>query len=570
MSFFTGLKHAFGLTDDGEEPDDELDYYDTSRTPYVNPFKKKKTPREDVDDSAAPADKADSAPVEAPKPEEQLPDAMLDDIVEIINGSLSPLIKGCIDVDAEKKAVYDSLGPQFHGYVDNIREEALRFERARWNSERDGLLLKLKQTNASAGDTAKRLEEMRDKLQSTELQLKAMKERANNLDNKVATLEAEREQFDLENRSLANKLKVMEARGDDNESLSDEVSRLNAIIAEERNKSTQAAEHIAELEKKLSDIPDSTSPQVEQVTAEFKEKMAITNALVNDLRASVAGKNKELTELQNKLQSTTDEVEALRVQLEEANSSLEVADEVKQKIDMVEEFKVKKNKEIAELKAQISDLKAKKDVENEELKAKIKIIDGEKMKLTSQINEMLNKEQSSAAVRNKRDVDTANRIDDLKQQVASAVQLSEKYKSQLDALTKSSDDNISEVVKVTEERDRLSAQLKEVQHDLKSKIAQVSALQQSLDEAKSHVAKPNSEDAEPAPAKFAESQEKTSVVQVAEEKTVEEPVNDKSIPGVDAIDDIDWLMPTPPSKPKPEPEPEPPKPVSDDGQMSLF
>jgi uncharacterized phage infection (PIP) family protein YhgE len=182
---------------------------------------------------------------------------------------------------------------------------------------------------------------------------------------------------------------------------------------------------------------------------------------------------------------------------------------------------------------------------------------------------MLNKEQSSAAVRNKRDVDTANRIDDLKQQVASAVQLSEKYKSQLDALTKSSDDNISEVVKVTEERDRLSAQLKEAQHDLKSKIAQVSALQQSLDEAKSHASQPSSEVEKTAPAKSVEPQEE-SVAQAVEKKTVEEPVNDKSIPGVDAIDDIDWLMPTPPSKPKPEPEPEPPKPVSDDGQMSLF
>ena len=79
------------------------------------------------------------------------------------------------------------------------------------------------------------LEQQRSSLREAQLSAdrrrRALSDRVNDLESKLATAEAEREQFELENKSLLNKLKVADVQPALVEDLTKEVERLKAALA---------------------------------------------------------------------------------------------------------------------------------------------------------------------------------------------------------------------------------------------------------------------------------------------------------------------------------------------------
>ena len=350
MGLFNGLKRALGLSDDYEEEDDLEGMDSNYRTPYVNPFKKGDDTVTDLS-SLAPREEA-SVVVNEPQPvaevEEKLPDGVFDGIITIINGNLPEFVRDCIDIEKERKAVYVAMGPQFRDYVRNLRRSSLDEARQQWVDERTRLTSKISQTELRAEEAVKKANEIKDRLMSEERQRRAIVERSHDLEARIADLEAQHEQDQLQNKGLLNKVKVMQLKADEAQKDAEEITRLSALVNEQRRQLMEAndaevrmAELSTENENLRADIEElKQKADTTAIEDEYKSKMEVTNALINQLRTAATQKEQDVMALTEKFRLANEEIENLQNELAEAHKDLEIAAEVQETIEQFEEYKI--------------------------------------------------------------------------------------------------------------------------------------------------------------------------------------------------------------------------------------
>lgn len=622
MGLFNGLKRALGLSDDYEEEDDLEGMDSNYRTPYVNPFKKGDDTVTDLS-SLAPREEA-SVVVNEPQPvaevEEKLPDGVFDGIITIINGNLPEFVRDCIDIEKERKAVYVAMGPQFRDYVRNLRRSSLDEARQQWVDERTRLTSKISQTELRAEEAVKKANEIKDRLMSEERQRRAIVERSHDLEARIADLEAQHEQDQLQNKGLLNKVKVMQLKADEAQKDAEEITRLSALVNEQRRQLMEAndaevrmAELSTENENLRADIEElKQKADTTAIEDEYKSKMEVTNALINQLRTAAAQKEQEVVALTEKFRLANEEIENLQNELAEAHKDLEIAAEVQETIEQFEEYKIKKAAEVENLKAQLASLQTadneaveaqKKQVadirlENNRLlmritelemklqsarndgEAKLKELQsqyeatkaGEKGEIDALTDKLKDAQTQRVAMQNKlaaaeatiaelresnnsRSVSLANQIDSLKTQLKKAVERMEAAEAKVDSMTEAQAKTNAELKTLKADNMAMKVHERNLKDNIADRDREIAELRKSL--AEGGVALPN---------------------EVGSDAEVVLNVDNAAVSAIDDIDDIDWLMPSPPSEPEPEPAPEPVvkeekhKSNSDigDAQMSLF
>ena len=622
MGLFNGLKRALGLSDDYEEEDDLEGMDSNYRTPYVNPFKKGDDTVTDLS-SLAPREEA-SVVVNEPQPvaevEEKLPDGVFDGIITIINGNLPEFVRDCIDIEKERKAVYVAMGPQFRDYVRNLRRSSLDEARQQWVDERTRLTSKISQTELRAEEAVKKANEIKDRLMSEERQRRAIVERSHDLEARIADLEAQHEQDQLQNKGLLNKVKVMQLKADEAQKDAEEITRLSALVNEQRRQLMEAndaevrmAELSTENENLRADIEElKQKADTTAIEDEYKSKMEVTNALINQLRTAATQKEQEVMALTEKFRLANEEIENLQNELAEAHKDLEIAAEVQETIEQFEEYKIKKAAEMESLKAQLASLQTadneaveaqKKQVadirlENNRLlmritelemklqsarndgEAKLKELQsqyeaskaGEKGEIEALTDKLKDAQTQRVAMQNKlaaaeatiaelresnnsRSVSLANQIDSLKTQLKKAVERMEAAEAKVDSMTEAQAKTNAELKTLKADNMAMKVHERNLKDNIADRDREIAELRKSL--AEGGVALPN---------------------EVGSDAEVVLNVDNAAVSAIDDIDDIDWLMPSPPSEPEPEPAPEPivkeekHKSNSDigDAQMSLF
>ena len=622
MGLFNGLKRALGLSDDYEEEDDLEGMDSNYRTPYVNPFKKGDDTVTDLS-SLAPREEA-SVVVNEPQPvaevEEKLPDGVFDGIITIINGNLPEFVRDCIDIEKERKAVYVAMGPQFRDYVRNLRRSSLDEARQQWVDERTRLTSKISQTELRAEEAVKKANEIKDRLMSEERQRRAIVERSHDLEARIADLEAQHEQDQLQNKGLLNKVKVMQLKADEAQKDAEEITRLSALVNEQRRQLMEAndaevrmAELSTENENLRADIEElKQKADTTAIEDEYKSKMEVTNALINQLRTAAAQKEQEVVALTEKFRLANEEIENLQNELAEAHKDLEIAAEVQETIEQFEEYKIKKAAEVESLKAQLASaqtadneaLEAQKKqvadirLENNRLlmritelemklqsarndgEAKLKELQsqyeaskaGEKGEIEALTDKLKDAQTQRVAMQNKlaaaeatiaelresnnsRSVSLANQIDSLKTQLKKAVERMEAAEAKVDSMTEAQAKTNAELKTLKADNMAMKVHERNLKDNIADRDREIAELRKSL--AEGGVALPN---------------------EVGSDAEVVLNVDNAAVSAIDDIDDIDWLMPSPPSEPEPEPAPEPVvkeekhKSNSDigDAQMSLF
>ena len=622
MGLFNGLKRALGLSDDYEEEDDLEGMDSNYRTPYVNPFKKGDDTVTDLS-SLAPREEA-SVVVNEPQPvaevEEKLPDGVFDGIITIINGNLPEFVRDCIDIEKERKAVYVAMGPQFRDYVRNLRRSSLDEARQQWVDERTRLTSKISQTELRAEEAVKKANEIKDRLMSEERQRRAIVERSHDLEARIADLEAQHEQDQLQNKGLLNKVKVMQLKADEAQKDAEEITRLSALVNEQRRQLMEAndaevrmAELSTENENLRADIEElKQKADTTAIEDEYKSKMEVTNALINQLRTAATQKEQEVMALTEKFRLANEEIENLQNELAEAHKDLEIAAEVQETIEQFEEYKLKKAAEVESLKAQLASAQTadneaveaqKKQVadirlENNRLlmritelemklqsarndgEAKLKELQsqyeatkaGEKGEIDALTDKLKDAQTQRVAMQNKlaaaeatiaelresnnsRSVSLANQIDSLKTQLKKAVERMEAAEAKVDSMTEAQAKTNAELKTLKADNMAMKVHERNLKDNIADRDREIAELRKSL--AEGGVALPN---------------------EVGSDAEVVLNVDNAAVSAIDDIDDIDWLMPSPPSEPEPEPAPEPVvkeekhKSNSDigDAQMSLF
>ena len=442
MGFFNGIKRAFGFSDNGDEHDDELDGIDgrAARSPYVNPFR----------NDTSPAERHDAEPaVERVEPARKQVQPSPSAIAEVEEG-IVPRSKH----EAVKKAQQQAAQEKVQQAVSEAASagsakvpSALIDDIASVLSAHLGNMPATAATNDSP---------LRERLKDSENQRRALQTRYNTLTERVASLEGDIEHLEVEKKALQNKLKVAQVQSG-----------------------------------AVGDL--SVEAQVESIATEYKEKMEVTNALLNEIRSEAARKTQEVEELRQKLDEAQtastvgakelaelkEQVAALEKQTAEQEAKIaadakahadviaekdaliasmkdeasasasakekEMMAEMEDMLKDVEDFKQKKIDEMEALKQSVAEANKAAD----EAKEQLLLAQNEKTKLTKQVADLNRRMADTVERHNRRDVNVANQIDHLK---AKLKESERNLAERIEALGKSED----VVAALTKERDSLA------------------------------------------------------------------------------------------------------------------
>ena len=450
MGFFNGIKRAFGFSDNGDEHDDELDGIDgrAARSPYVNPFR----------NDTSPAERHDSEPAvervePARKQVQPSPSASAEVEEGIVPRSKHEAVKKAQQVAQEKvqQAVCEAASAGSAKVPSALIDDIASVLSAHLGNM---------PATAATNDSP-----LRERLKDSENQRRALQSRYNTLTERIASLEGDIEHLEVEKKALQNKLKVAQVQ--------------SGAVGD-----------------------SSVEAQVENIATEYKEKMEVTNALLNEIRSEAARKTQEVEELRQKLDeaqtaSTVDakelaelkeQVAALEKQTAEQEAKIaadakahadviaekdaliasmkdeasasasakekEMMAEMEDMLKDVEDFKQKKIDEMEALKQSVAEANKAAD----EAKEQLLLAQNEKTKLTKQVADLNRRMADTVERHNRRDVNVANQIDHLK---AKLKESERNLAERIEALGKSED----VVAALTKERDSLALESQNTARD---------------------------------------------------------------------------------------------------------
>ena len=418
----------------------------------------------------------------------------------------------CIEVDEREEYAIDAEFADKAARLMNEHTQAvIDMLKGNWKKEREELL-------AMAEEAKKFVEESKEKMQAVEANRRQAQTRANDLSAKIAEIEADCEKLDLEKKSLESRIKAMETRGDDSAELNSKIQEMSSTIEDLERR---LADRDAEIERRDSiPLPANDGPTVEELTQQVEQRDELIERLRNNA-----------TELEERLNAATEELKA-----------------AENMVGQVEEFKDKKNAEIASLRQQVIDLQRRSSEFDELRKAHI-VLKEENEGLQKNVEQLEQTAKQNAEVQNRRSIETGNLIDGLKHQLASVTAVAEDYKRKYNSLSVDGNEKAANFAKITAERDDAKAELKRTQVTLQKKQHEAQAMADAITEKDRRIA---------------------ALVQQVEELKKPTPqtpsfaANDDPIeqddPAMRAIDDIDWE----------DDGSMPPHPGEDPRQLSLF
>lgn len=441
MGFFNGIKRAFGFSDNGDEHDDELDGIDgrAARSPYVNPFR----------NDTSPAERHDSEPtVERVEPARKQAQPSPSASAEVEEG-IVPRSKH----EAVKKA-HQAAQEKVQQAVSEVASagsakvpSALIDDIASVLSAHLGNMPATAATNDSP---------LRERLKDSENQRRALQTRYNTLTERIASLEGDIEHLEVEKKALQNKLKVAQVQsgavGDSSveaqvENIATEYKEkmevTNALLNEIRSEAARKTQEVEELRQKLDEAQTASTVGAKEL-AELKEQVATLEKQTAEQEAKIAADAKAhadaIAEKDALIASMKDEASA-SASAKEKEMMAEMEDMLKD----VEDFKQKKIDEMEALKQSVAEANKVAD----EAKEQLLLAQNEKTKLTKQVADLNRRMADTVERHNRRDVNVANQIDHLK---AKLKESERNLAERIEALGKSED----VVAALTKERDSLA------------------------------------------------------------------------------------------------------------------
>lgn len=332
MTFFSKLKNIFGFAD--SEYDSTTDQLDSEHTPYINPFKK--NPDITTDDSASAAPTIETAEETNSDLDSSMNAEVTAKMIEVLNSGLPDFIKGCIDKEAETKYVQQIFGNVLTEYTAKLKVQIEEKAKSAWQTDRMNMEQQVATQAKQAAEASSKIEELRNRIMSLDRQKATLSEKNAQFENKIATAEAEREQFQLECKSLMNKLKVsavneqeLMAAKEENANLLQENTSLRAEMLKLRNESASATEKIrkeitAEQEKSLTEVHE-TIAGLQQKLADREKALSELSSLNEALEAQIQQPSKSqeiISSLQSEIKSISDEMYKLKEEHQSAKASL--------------------------------------------------------------------------------------------------------------------------------------------------------------------------------------------------------------------------------------------------------
>lgn len=380
MSFFNGLKKAFGFGED--DLDEEVEGIDARVTPYRRRDEAERSQEDAVgasaDASVSLSDAARDAaqphaaePSALEAPAAVSPDVIFEAVVKIFNEALPQFLGESVDEKRQREYLYRALDGSMKSYLEQVAADARRHCGEQFEGERRSLHQEIESLREKARQEENGLEELKKQQLSAERQKRALSEKVHELEKLTATLQAENEQYMLENKSLLNKIRltsvtasVAEGANDETEAIAAKIEELNALVASQKaqNEALQAeleaqkaAAEVrdAELEAQKAAAEAATSEAVKAETDALKEAAEKADREAKENMMALDSNRRKLTAVTEQLQTATAEVEHLREQLEEANENLRIVEDLNEKMKKLEETHLRYEAEKRTLRDQL-------------------------------------------------------------------------------------------------------------------------------------------------------------------------------------------------------------------------
>lgn len=334
MSFCNTIKKVFGFGDDS--PEDEVLYSDTAEDtmPQSEHHAVARQPLT-VADGELPDFTFDAV----------RRDAIFSYVVGEFNNALPDFLAKAVDPEVQRRILLEKLDKGIAEYMNNLAELARLHSESIWRDRQNQLTSQLEAVKQKSEDIERQAAEVKQKQLSADRQKRALTDRTHDLESQLARLESEREQFELENRSLVNRLKVASVVQEDVDKLRTENQQLRTELFHATHPGDSVTEHTGEL---------ILGPE---------EKSAL-EARIAELEKSLEENTRELADASKKLEEYRFIIDNLN-KLESTLSAQEA------KISAQSKAIDKRDKEIEALKSQIDEAKEKYETEEKRLRAEI-------------------------------------------------------------------------------------------------------------------------------------------------------------------------------------------------------
>ena len=272
---------------------------------------------------------ADDPEVEAPSLPDTVPaesatsgpninaDKIFTHVVEVFNQSLPGFLKSGANAEAQRRYLYDTLSADIKAHLESLESQAREVCENRWRSDRESLNQKLKQVETRSKELEEKRLELSQKQLSADRQKRALSERVHDLEKQLSKLVADREQYDLENKSLINKLKVAGVFEKENEELRDELNRLQAENLRMRNGGEVPQNPV---------VDKSALDEAEKLAQEAETRAAEAEKRANEADARAKDATEKLAELESRLKAADEAVADAGKKLADAESQAQSAE----------------------------------------------------------------------------------------------------------------------------------------------------------------------------------------------------------------------------------------------------
>lgn len=297
-----------------------------------------------------------------PLPDMPEASAIFEKVVEIFNGALPAFLQESVDPRKERQALFEALDGSMKDYFNRLEKDVEKRLQGRFEQDR----LRLQEEIDSLRQKSRKEEEdssnARNLQLSAERQKRALSERVHDLEKQIAAIEAENEQYILENKSMANKLRMASLTDGDGgnsageammEQIAQERSRLDAdrsaFEAGKKAFEAEKAEFAAAQDTRQAD--NGKIEELEKEVVALRESLEVARtkdelnmAMVNDLnsraaeaRSAAQEKENESAEARRKLDEVNMQLAVVNEKLVKAQEDLKVVREVQAQVTRLEE-----------------------------------------------------------------------------------------------------------------------------------------------------------------------------------------------------------------------------------------
>lgn len=314
MTFFSKIKSYFGFGVEDEDYEDKDDVIENGTSEGVA----------DTQDG-----NGTSVVVEKPEISTEMKARIFDHAVAVFNEALPDFLSRSVDPQAQSQRLAEALDKGLDEYLSTLFAKAEQHAESKLKVATQNAMRESERLRSDVQQIEQQRATLREQQLSADRRYRALVERVAGLETQLATCEAEREQIQLENRSLLNKLKVADIQPGVVDEMAKEIERLKTLA-----ENTQATSGISTEEY---ETVKATAEQLNKELADLRSQQDIAQAMYNDLN------NQYATE-----RDARKEAEAA---LEEARKIVDGISEIQEQMTKVDAIIKKRDERIESLKA---------------------------------------------------------------------------------------------------------------------------------------------------------------------------------------------------------------------------